>query len=441
MADLKPAGPSGLRGIFGAAGVLLGGRGVNAVLSLAFIAVAARVLGPRDFGLLALVTAFAAAVGGVVTFQSWQAILHYGTAPLAAGRIGDLQRVIRFSFALDVVSGLVGASLGAAGALLFARALGWPVDLAPAAAAYATVTVFAITSTAVGVLRLYGRFDLLAAESVVGTLIRLSGALLAWRFGGGLTAFLIVAYLAEIVSFLYLYGASWRELRRRGHAEGFRWTGGGWAMGFPGLWRFVGITNLNTTLQLAFTHVGVLFVGAALGPADAGLYRVAKQVGDAMAKPAKLLTAALYPELARLWAAGEVQALHQLTWRLALAAGGFATVLLVLAAVGGGPVLALLMGETYRSAAGVMVWLVAAAAVGLWALPLEPLLISTGRAGSVLLVRLIASAAYLAAIWPLLMRVGLNGGGAAVLGAATLMAAGMLAWVWRGRGPTSGPPQ
>ncbi len=433
MAVLKPSGPSDLRRIFGNAGVLLGGRGVNAALSLVFIALAARVLGARDFGLLALVTAFASAVGGLVTFQSWQAILHYGSAPLADGRIGDLQRVIRFSFVLDILSGVTGAVLGGVGAAVFATALGWPDALAPAAALYATVTVFAITSTAVGVLRLYGRFDILAGESIVGTLIRLTGALLAWRLGGGLTAFLLLAYLGEIASFLYLYGAAWRELRRRGHAGGFRWRGGGWTAGFPGLWRFVGITNLNTTLQLAFTHVGLLFVGAALGPADAGLYRVAKQVGDAMAKPAKLLTGAMYPELARLWAAGEVRALHRLASRLALAAGGFATLLLIVAAFGGGPMLALLMGETYRPAAAVMIWLVAAAAVGLWALPLEPLLISTGRAGSVLTVRLAASIAYLASIWPLLTRFGLEGGGAAALGAALLMAAGMFAWVWRGR--------
>src|SRR3546814_11910895 len=82
------------------------------------------------------------------------------------------------------------------------------------------------------------------------------------------------------------------------------------------------------TLTLAFTHAGTLVVGWFLGPTDAALYRIARQVGAAIAKPAKLATPALYPELARLWARGSTQDLYRLALQVGLAAGAVASVLL-----------------------------------------------------------------------------------------------------------------
>src|SRR5689334_14256447 len=67
------------------AGMLLGGRTVNAVLSLAYMAIAARALGVRELGVLVLIQAFAQFLGDVVKFQSWQTIIHYGTQPLDDG--------------------------------------------------------------------------------------------------------------------------------------------------------------------------------------------------------------------------------------------------------------------------------------------------------------------------------------------------------------------
>src|SRR5690242_12609324 len=82
------------------AGMLLGGRTVNAVLSLAYMAIAARALGVRELGVLVLIQAFAQFLGDVVKFQSWQTIIHYGAQPLAKGETKPFQRVLRFTLTL-----------------------------------------------------------------------------------------------------------------------------------------------------------------------------------------------------------------------------------------------------------------------------------------------------------------------------------------------------
>ncbi|MET0337346.1 MAG: lipopolysaccharide biosynthesis protein, partial [Caulobacter sp.] len=103
-----------LRRVLANTGVLLGGRVVNAVISLAYMAVAARALGASGLGVLVLINAFAQLVGDAVKFQSWQTVLNYGAAPFAEDRKPDFQRVVRFTVFLDIVSGLVGVLIGIA---------------------------------------------------------------------------------------------------------------------------------------------------------------------------------------------------------------------------------------------------------------------------------------------------------------------------------------
>jgi O-antigen/teichoic acid export membrane protein len=423
------------------AGVLLGGKTVNAGISLAYLAVSAHYLGVEAMGALVLINAFAMAVGEVAKFQSWQAVLHYGTRPLNEGRIGDFQRVVRLSLLLDLASAVVGVAAGIAGIHFFGQYLRWPPEAVPIGTFYALSIAFMVTATPTGVLRLFDRFDILAVQSGVSSVVRLAGSALVALLGFGLQGMALAWFLGNAAALVYLFGTAWTELGKRGLLKGFRWRGVGYAKDFPGFWRFVWSTNLTATLELAFTQVGTLVVGAVTGPAPAALFRIARQVSDALAKPAKLVVQALYPELARLWSVGDQKGLVRLAVQVGLIGGAIATVLLLVATFAGRPFLGLVMGEGFEGAAPVMTCLVAAAAIGVWALPFEPMLISTGRAGAAVKVRLVVSAFYLAALVPAVRSHGLIGAGVAELVASILMFTGMLISVLRWyRAPSAGAP-
>jgi O-antigen/teichoic acid export membrane protein len=237
-------------------------------------------------------------------------------------------------------------------------------------------------------------------------------------------------YAGVVAAFLALAGAALLELHRRGHGGAWR-VRGPLTQGFPGLWRFVWNTNLSSSLDQVFTQTGALAVGGLLGPADAGFFRIARQVASAISKPAQLVVFALYPELARLKAAGDLHRLRQLARQVGLAGGAAATALLLLAVLFGRPLLVAVLGADFAGASQVLIWLVAAAGIGIWALPLEPLLISTGRAGAAVRVRLVVSIVFLACLFPATRAFGLNGAGAASVGAALMILVGMLIAVLR----------
>lgn len=422
-----------LRRVVANAGLLLGGRTVNAVLGLAFMAIAARALGAAELGVLVLIQAFGQFLGEVVKFQSWQTILHYGARPLAEGGVKSFQRVLRFTLLLDLASTILGIAIGMIGAFAFASALGWGPDEAPAAALFMISIAFMVSATPLGLLRLFDRFDVLAWQAGLISLIRVIGGLVALALGAGMEGFLLATAVATFGSWLYLAGSALIELKKRGLLHEFSWRGP-LTEGMPGAWRFAWNTNLATTLDVAFTHVATLIVGAMVGPAQAAFWRVGRQVADALAKPAKLLTPALYPELARLRAEDQHHAMWRLARNVGLLAGGVALVMLAASWLAGPTVLRLVMGKAFEPAAAVMTWQVGAAVIGVFALPLEPMLISLGKPGAAVRVRLAVSAAFLAMLPFLVTQFGLIGAGAGLAAAAGALALGMLWFILRENG-------
>jgi len=422
-----------LKRVVANAGLLLGGRTVNAILGLAFMAIAGRALGAADLGVFVLIQAFGQFLGEVVKFQSWQTILHYGARPLAEGRVADFQRVLRFTLLLDVASTVLGVAVGVVGAFAFAGALGWGSGEAPAAALYMFSIAFMVSATPLGLLRLFDRFDVLAWQAGLISLIRVVGGVVALAFGASMEGFLLAAAVATVGSWLYLAGSAVAELKKRGLLQDFSWRGPLTA-GMPGAWRFAWNTNLASTLDVAFTHVATLIVGALVGPSQAAFWRIGRQVADALAKPAKLLTPALYPELARLRADDRHHAMWRLARNVGLLAGGVALVILGASTLAGPALLTLVMGKAFAPAADVMNWQVGAAVIGVFALPLEPMLISLGKPGAAVRVRLAVSAAFLAALPFLVTRFGLIGAGAGLAAAAGALALGMLWFILRENG-------
>ncbi len=421
------------------AAVLLGGKAANAVITLAAFGVATRGLGLEQFGVLILIKAFVEAVGDIARFQSWQAVLQFGAKPLKDGDLADFQRILRFSALLDLLSSLAGVSIGVVVAAFIGPWLKWPPSAAPMAMLFATSVAFMVSATPFGVLRLFGRFDLMAFQTTVASVIWLVGGIVAFQLHAGLGAYLAAWWAGTLAAFLYLTLAAWRELRRQGALEGLDWRRGHLTHGFPGLWRFAMTTNASATVEMAFSHVSTLIVGGVLDPGQAALWRIAKEVADAIAAPAKMIVPALYPELAKLRAAGDNHTLGHLALRIGATAGALGTVLLLIAAFFGGPALGLIMGKAFEAAGPVLVWQTAAAVIGIWALPLEPMLISTGRAGQALVARLIVSGLYLLLLAPMIEKLGLIGVGVTSVGAEALLAFGMTLGVlhWY-RDPSSG---
>ena len=430
--DANPAPPRQgvLRRVLRNAGILLSGRGLNGLLGVGYMALTARALGVREMGALVLINAFALLVGDLAKFQSWQTVLHFGAPALQEGRRDRLQQVIRLSLVLDIASTLLGLAAALAGVALFSDRLGWGQAHAGGAEAYMLTIVVMVSATPIGLMRLFDNFSALAWQTALVALVRLVGCTAGFLLHWGLNGFLLAWGAGQVAGFIYLAAVTFRLLKAQGLNEGFRWIGP-LSKGLPGVWRFAWSTNLSATLDVALTHVATLVIGGLAGPAEAAFWRIGRQVADGVAKPARLVVQALYPELARMRAAGDEAGMWRLARRIGVLGAGMGAVLLVVSGLFGRPLLDAVMGHAFAPAAGVMTWQVAAVVVGIFALPFEPMLISFGRAGSAAVVQVVVSLLFLAALPLLVQRFGLAGAGAGLLAAEIGLAIGFVAMLTR----------
>jgi len=90
-------------------GWLLGGRAFSAIVSIAYLAIAARALGPARFGAFVIVLTYGQLIANLVQFQSWKGVIRFGAIHVAQNRLDRLARLLGFTATLDWASAAVGA--------------------------------------------------------------------------------------------------------------------------------------------------------------------------------------------------------------------------------------------------------------------------------------------------------------------------------------------
>lgn len=396
-------------------GWLLGGKGITGLFSLFYLAIAARALGPLQFGIFSLVLTYAQLFANLVQFQSWKGVIRFGAVHLAEGRREQLSRLLGFSAVLDWSSALAGAVLAIGGAFVVAPLFGWSLQVQHQAAIFAAVLLLTTGATASGMLRLFDRFDLLTYSEACSPTVRLIGVVAAWLAGGGVGAFLTVWALAAVAQFV----ATWLAVLlahpvrllvgRRSLALAIREN--------RGLWRFMWQTSLSSSFAFLWLQAGTLAVGAYAGPKMAGGFRLADRVANAMAKPTETITRALYPELARLVASDDRETLRKLFRRTMIISGLLAILIVAIAATAGPWLLRALAGKRFEFAQPFLLTLAIAAAIDIAGFVLEPFHNAHGRSGRVLRSRLVAAVVYVVSLAVLLPTMGAIG--AAIAAAVT----------------------
>jgi O-antigen/teichoic acid export membrane protein len=391
-------------------GWLAGSRGFTGVVSLAYLAIAARALGPKAFGSFTLILTYGQLISNLVQFQSWKGVIRYGAVHAAANDRDRLGRLFGFTATLDWASAVLGFVLALVAVPWIAPLLHWNASEQQSAALFGGFLLLTTGATASGMLRLFDRFDIMAYTEAAAPIVRLLGAAIAWAAGGGVGTFLIVWAAAaatqvavQWIAALFVHGSR-IAIGRRAFMAVLREN--------RRILRFMFQTNLSNSLSLFWMQLGTLAVGAVAGPVEAGGFRIAQRLATAIVKPIEPITRALYPELARLVAQDEHRMMRHVLLRMSAIAAGLATLVVLISGIWGSNILGLVAGRQFGFAHGFLFVLSIAAAIDLAGFALEPFHIAHGRSGRVLRSRAIGALIYLLLLAVLLR--GMRGEGAAI---------------------------
>lgn len=391
---------------------IMGGKAAAGLISLAYMVIAVRALGARDYGILILVHGYTVTVGGIIEFPAWQAVVRYGAQAVAGDESHRMVRLLRLSSVVELSCGLLAVAVAALFAPIIGAKLGWSAVAIAFATPYSFAVLATIRSAPAGLLQLHGRFDLLGYHNLVSPCIRLIGASLAWFLGAGLIGFLVTWLIAALAEWASMWLMGWIVAKRTLPDVPLLGSARGALSENPGIVRFMLAANADVTFSELSQRLAPLVVGWIMGPVAAALYAVGQRGSVIIAQPSGNLGQAAYSELARLLAAGGRgrEVLHAAV-RTAGIAIAVALPIVMIIAVFGTRIALLIGGKAFTEAGTIMFWLVSARAVLLVAPVASAALIAMGRPGLSMKANMGCSLLLLPLL-PLLMdRFGLAGAG------------------------------
>lgn len=298
--------PGPMRRILGNLGFLVKGRGIAGIMLFGVTALMARTLGPAEFGFVMVIQTYVLLLRGIFEFQIYDSVVKFGVPSQDDADHPKLRRLLKLCFRVDRVARIIGTLVGLSLVPIIGPAIGMNHSQVWMMALYTLVLMITVAEgTSIGILRLFDHFDILGKQMTIGPLINFCGVLIAWWLDAPMAIFVAILAVAFISEHLYLAAKAWKiyrlHLGQPGEEEHLKEMS---FMEFEGLKHFLWVTYWQSSIDLVSKHSPVIMAGYILGPAEAGLLRLAKQFSSLLAKPSILIRQVIFPDLTRSWREG-----------------------------------------------------------------------------------------------------------------------------------------
>ncbi len=404
-------------------GVVIRGRGIAGVFSVLATGLMANALPVTEFGLVILLHTYVMVIRGALNFRTFEAVVRFGIPLNDSGDETRFRTLLRSTMMIDLASALLATVVGVLAAPLAGYFLHWDAEMVTWASLYSLFILSTANGTPNGVLRVYDRFDALGVQFTVAPALRLIMVAAAWAADAPMVVFMVLWGSAFAIGHLYMLVRGLMELKA--HNEFSLWSGFRWKeLKAPenDFWNFVGVVYWQTNIDLLPKHVSVLLAGGLLGPAAAGLFRLAREFSTVLTQPAVTLREVLFPDLTRSFHA-EDGGIRSIPFKTAVIAGGAGLAIVLFSLFFGGPILGII-GTEYVPAAPLLSMLLLAASFDLASASLRAAAYAMGKAGTILRIHVAGIICYVALFFLLTPLTGLAGPGLAAI-LASLLALGL----------------
>ena len=406
--------------------ILIRGRGAAAIMAFGATALMARALGPVEFGLVVLMHTYAMLIRALLDFGTADAIVRFGVSAHDASDNQTLGKLLKVCRRIDKQASITAALLAWIAAPFVGPAIGMDSQHVMLLMAYSTILLTPGAGSAAGLLRLNDRFDIGGRQMTIAPSIRFVGVLIAWSLKAPIVTFMAIwgaAYVAENTYVLWQAKHKYR-LQIKQALAGVSLKDAS-LKDFDGLRHFIWVTYWQSNIDLLPKHLTTLLVGHLLGPAEAGLLRLAKEIASALSRPALLIRQVVFTDLTRAWNEGSAS-FDIVAYRTAMLGGALGLVFVALSYFFGEYLLGGLLGTQFIAAKVVLTWMLLAATLDLATSPLLSGLYAMGHAIKTLRITMVSTVVYLVMFVLLTRQFGLIGAGIAATAGAALTLIGMI---------------
>lgn len=347
--------------------------GVQFAGGLAQVAFSARILGADGLGVLTIFTAVTLVIYRFLSMPGYEAITTYVTRSIAAGRTDEAAATLRFTLAAALGLGAVAYVALAAFTVSIGGLLGIGAEHQGALLVYGVTGLFlALQMESMAMLRLTDSLRLGLGAMALGTLTQVCALAVVWVQGGGLLAVCAAIVAGMAVTGTAMLIAGLYAVRRAGVLQHMRLLP---LRPPPDVLRFQLLSFLMSKAEALSETVDVLVLGAVASAGQVGLYRGAISIITATRLPVRPISQGVQVEYSRRWYASEGGSrLGGMALRFTLIPLGIGAVIYGLLAVFHAPVIALVLGDEFAEASGLLLILIPGAFVwmGICALRVLP---------------------------------------------------------------------
>lgn len=265
----------------------------------------ARWLGVENFGILSLVIANVTLIFGFIDFRVWETTTRYVTKFWEEKDHTRAQAVIRLSFLVDGLTGVIAFVVLVLIAPLVAEFLINKVDSSIYIRLYAIAMLCAtLNSTSMSILRVFDKFAWLALNTMAAALLKLLmlfGLYLSDEVR--LTTVIGMTIVGELLTGFSLLALTLKTVSDKFPPRSKRGSIALLWIYRKELLHFQLNTSTTAFLQTLGSQLDMLLLGYFSAPIQVGYYKIAKNFVAMIARIGQPFFEAVYPELVRLWSA------------------------------------------------------------------------------------------------------------------------------------------
>lgn len=257
-------------------------------------------LGDTNNGIFVLAQSYMNIVDGLINFQSWQAVIKYGSECIENKDYEELSSIIKIGMIVDFVTAAAGTVVAIAIIPILGSFFNWVPELQTCAFIFSLEIVFHFSGASVGVLRLLNRFKLVAIQKNVVAAVKLLGVIVFWVSGIKQLIPLVIVYVcADIIGHLLLTAMSLHVLYKSEHLSVKGVLQSNTAKIRKKFWGFAFWTNLTSSVDIPAKQMDV-FILSGISYEIVSVFKLYKQIGNILVQLSVPISQAIMPQFSEL---------------------------------------------------------------------------------------------------------------------------------------------
>ena len=395
--------PSSLKKVLKNAGILFSGNiGAN-IFGLLSVAIFTHSQGAKIFGYYVLFLAFIEIVDKIFNFQTWQAFIKFATDFQVKDEHHNVMMLLKYSFLVDLISLIVATIISLVLSNYAMNFFDIPKEYYSLLLLMSLTILFKTTEISTGVFRLYDRFKIQAKIAVYSSAIKFTMFALIALVAPSFELFVYATVLAQFITMMmkYFYAKSVLNEHNITIVEILKEKVNMLLLKELKIFSFIVYNNFDIAVRMVSRQLDTVILGKLYGAEIVGIYKIAKEVANLIAKLTDPVYQAIYPEFAKMLANGKKLEAKQMAIKISLYAGGAGLVFYGLFALLGEWAIGLAFGSEFLGAYDVILVYFIAIFVAVISIPLVPMLFSYGLAKEAFYNQVLATVAYAIVIYPL----------------------------------------